>query len=120
MVRKDLLSRLADAGEEAIGKLAETPGADRVVGAMTSMRDRLDELQKRVRGLDELERRVDALERRVEELSPGSKTPAKRPAARTPAVPKTGTTATPRARSSPPRGSGSTGSSSGSAGSPGS
>ena len=33
------------------------------------MRDRVDELQKKVRGIDELERRVAALEQRLEEVS---------------------------------------------------
>ena len=65
MARKDLLSRLADAGEEAIAKLAETPGGDRLMGTVNSLRDRIDELQRRVRGIDELERRVTELERRV-------------------------------------------------------
>ncbi len=66
---KDLLTRLADAGEEAIARLAEAPGTDRIVGAVTSLRERVDELQRRVRGVDALEARVTELERRVEELS---------------------------------------------------
>jgi hypothetical protein len=67
MARRDLLTRLADAGEEAIGKLADTPGADRFMGAIGGMRDRMDELQKRVRGIEDLERRVAALEARLAE-----------------------------------------------------
>ena len=67
--RTDLLGRLADLGEEAIQRLQDTPGADRAVGAVTTMRDRLDELQKRVRGLEELERRLAALEKKVDKLS---------------------------------------------------
>ena len=65
---KDLLTRLADAGEEAIHKLADAPGADRVFGAVNSMRDRVDELQRRVRGLEDLEKRLAAVERKVEKL----------------------------------------------------
>ena len=68
---KDLLTRLADAGEEAIQRLGEMPGANRMMDAMTGMRDRVDELQRRVRGLDALEQRVAALEQRVDELSRG-------------------------------------------------
>ncbi len=71
--RNDLLGRLADLSEEAIQRLSDAPGADRVLGALNSMRDRVDELQKRVRGLEELEKRLAALERKVDKLgSPSS------------------------------------------------
>ena len=69
--RNDLLGRLADLSEEAIQRLSDAPGADRVLGAMNSMRDRVDELQKRVRGLEDLEKRLAALERKVDKLSKG-------------------------------------------------
>lgn len=67
--QKDLLSRLADAGEAAIKSLGDAPGADRFLGAMTTMRDRMDELQRRVRGLEALEQRLVALERKVDRLA---------------------------------------------------
>jgi hypothetical protein len=63
--QKDLLSRLADAGEKAIQRLPDTPGADKLMGAMNGMRDRMDEMQKKLRGLDALERRVAALEKKA-------------------------------------------------------
>jgi hypothetical protein len=66
---KDLLTMLADRGEEAIQRLSDAPGADRVLGAAQALRDRLDEIQKRLRGLDAIERRVAALEKRVDSLS---------------------------------------------------
>jgi TolA-binding protein len=75
---KDLLTRLADAGEDAIHRISEAPGADRIFGAVNAMRDRTDELQKRVRGLEGIERRVADLERRLEALEGGTKTPAAR------------------------------------------
>ena len=90
---RDLLSMLADRGEEAIQKLSDTPGADRLLGAAQSMRERLDELQKKVRGIDALERRVTTLERRLDELAAPSaakkaparkRRPAKKPAAKSP------------------------------------
>ena len=71
MAQRDLLNRLADAGEEAISKLAQAPGAERMLGVVGNLRERIDELQKRVMGLDELEQRVrtlDELERRVDAL----------------------------------------------------
>jgi len=88
---RDLLTMLADRGEEAIQKLSDTPGADRLLGVAQSMRERLDEIQKRVRGIDALEARVAELERKLEKLSapsaakkaPGRKT-AKKPAAKRP------------------------------------
>jgi vacuolar-type H+-ATPase subunit C/Vma6 len=76
--RTDLLSKLAELSEEAIHRLQDAPGGDRVVGAMTTMRDRLDELQKRVRGLDELEQRLTALEKKVDKLAKPSSSTAKK------------------------------------------
>lgn len=95
MARKDLLTRLADAGEDAISRLAGTPSTDRMVGVANTMRARVDELQKRVRGLDELERRVAELERRLDEVESAgtAKKPAaaRRTSARKPAAGKRGT-----------------------------
>ena len=67
--RNDLLGKLAELSEEAIHRLQDAPGGDRVVGTMNAMKDRLDELQRRVRGIDELEARLTALERKVEKLA---------------------------------------------------
>jgi len=67
--RTDLLGKLAELSEEAIHRLQDAPGGDRVVSTMNAMKDRLDELQRRVRGIDELEARLAALERKVEKLS---------------------------------------------------
>ena len=59
-------------------RLQDAPGGDRVVGTMNAMRDRVDELQKRVRGIDELERRLAALEKKVDRLAKSSSaTPAR-------------------------------------------
>ena len=80
--RNDLLGRLADLSEEAIQRLSDAPGADRVLGAMNAMRDRLDELQRRVRGLEALEERLSALERKVEKLAKSGAATAKKPAAK--------------------------------------
>ena len=82
--QKDLLSRLADAGEEAIQRLAKAPGGENVVKAVNASRDRVDELQKRVRGIEGLEKRVAALEKRIDALTKqaGPKPAARKPAAR--------------------------------------
>lgn len=66
---KDLLGRLADLSEEAIQRLSEAPGADRVLSALKGLGDRVDELQRRTRGFEELDRRLSALEKKVSTLS---------------------------------------------------
>jgi hypothetical protein len=71
---KDLLSMLADRGEEAIQRLSDAPGADRLLGAAQALRDRMDEMQKRIRGIDALEKRVAELEKRVDALAAPSTT----------------------------------------------
>jgi hypothetical protein len=96
--QKNLVSRLADAGEEAIQKLADAPGADRFVGAMTSMRERMDDMQKKLRGLDALDRRVGAVERRLDKLE-GKKTASTRSVASTTSKRGSGKAAGSRARS---------------------
>jgi hypothetical protein len=66
---KDLFTRLAEVGEDAIQRIADMPGATKLTDAVNGLRSRVDELQRRVRGLDELERRVSVLEQRVDELA---------------------------------------------------
>lgn len=65
---KDVLARLADAGEEALQRLAELPGGKAVVDAMGGVRERLDDVAARLRALDPLERRVSSIERRLDAL----------------------------------------------------
>lgn len=101
MARKDLLTRLADAGEEAIGRLADTPGAERFMGAIGGMRDRMDELQKRVRGIEDLERRVAALEARLAE--PPAKRTTRARTTRKPAASRTAKTGSTRKSSATPK-----------------
>jgi hypothetical protein len=84
---KDLLTMLADRGEEAIQRLSDAPGADRLLGAAQALRDRMDEMQKRIRGIDALEKRVAELEKRVDALSAPStrrRTTTSKPRARKP------------------------------------
>jgi TolA-binding protein len=68
----NLLGKLADLSEEAMQRLSDAPGAEKVVGAMNTMRGTIDDLQKRVRGLEQLEKRLAALERKVDKLSKGA------------------------------------------------
>jgi hypothetical protein len=66
--QKNIVERLAGAGEEAIQRIGNAPGADKVVGALGTLRDRVDELQKSVRTIDRLEKRLTAIEKRLDKL----------------------------------------------------
>jgi len=63
-----VIARLAGRGEQTLSRLAELPGGARALNAMNDLRGRVDELGKKVRGIDELEQRVAALERELAEL----------------------------------------------------
>ncbi len=90
---KDIFTRVQVLGEEALQKLADVPGGSKLLDMANQSRGRLDEIQKRLRGLDVLERRVDELEARLVKLEGG--TPAKPAAtAKKPAEPKTPSSST--------------------------
>jgi hypothetical protein len=67
---QDIFSRLADRGEDVIGRIGDLnlPGGQKLLETANQLRERADELQRRLRGLDALERRVDALEKKVDEF----------------------------------------------------
>jgi hypothetical protein len=82
--QRNLVTRLADAGEEAIQRLGDAPGGERLLGAVNSMRERMDEMQKRMRGIDQLEQRLGVVERRLDKLEgKGAATTRKKPASTT-------------------------------------
>ena len=68
MATKNPLDRLANLGEELLGKAAQNPSLSRVVQTAMQLRDRVDDLTKRVRGLEAMEKRIDQLEQRVAKL----------------------------------------------------
>jgi hypothetical protein len=80
---KDLLTRLSDVGEEALSRVAGSQATTRVIETVGGMRERLDDVQKKMRGLDALERRVAQLEKRVDELSKPKRTTTRSRAATT-------------------------------------
>jgi phage shock protein A len=80
--QKDLVTRLTDAGEDALQRIAELPGGQRAVGAFNDLRNRVDDLSKKVRGIDELEARVAKLERELASLKREKTTTPRRSAAR--------------------------------------
>jgi len=75
---KDFVTRLADAGEEALHRLTELPGGQRAVDAFNDLRSRVDDLGKKVRGIDALEARVAKLEKEIAALKRPRKARAKR------------------------------------------
>ena len=62
---RDMIARLAERGEQTFARLAELPGGSRALQAMNDLRTRVDELGKKVRGIDELEKRVAKLEKEL-------------------------------------------------------
>ena len=79
---KDLLTRLADRGEQVVGRITDLPGAKTILDTTTSLGKRLDEVQKRLRSIDPLEKRVTVLEKRLDKLE-GKGTTKRAPAKRT-------------------------------------
>jgi TolA-binding protein len=85
MATKSTLDRLTSLGEEVIGKASQNPNLARVVGAATQLKDRVDDLSKRVRGLEGMEKRIADLEQRLKKLEGTQKKAAA--AAKKPAEP---------------------------------
>ena len=80
---KDLLAKLADAGEDALNRLSEAaPVMERLVVFAKSTRKQLDELTRRVQGLTALEGRVAKLEKQVATLTKNA--PKRAPARKAP------------------------------------
>jgi hypothetical protein len=70
---RDVIGRLADRGEQTIAKLADLPGGAKALKAANDLRTRVDELGKKVRGIDALEKRVAKLEKELAALKRAQK-----------------------------------------------
>lgn len=70
---KDTLARLAGKGEATLQRLVELPGGTKAVQAFNDLRTRVDELGKKVRGIDALEKRVAKLEKELAALKRAQK-----------------------------------------------
>lgn len=81
---KDILTRLADAGEDALRKLGDAPGMDRALTYARTTRKQIDELTKRVQGISALEARIAKLEKQVASLSKESSSSKRSPARKAP------------------------------------
>jgi hypothetical protein len=93
--QNDILDRVTQLGQDAISRLSEVPGGSRLVEMMNESKSRLDDMQKKLRGLDELEKRVAKLEKQFAAQSgPKAGATARKPAssdttaAKKPATPK--------------------------------
>lgn len=73
---EDVIARLAGKGEQAVQRLADLPGGTRALQVFNDLRTRVDELSKKVRGIDELELRVAKLEKELAGLKRAQKQPA--------------------------------------------
>jgi hypothetical protein len=67
-MNRNPISQLASLGEEVLGKASQNPTAARVIGSAMQLKDRVDDLSKRVRGLEAMEQRIAALEERLDEI----------------------------------------------------
>ena len=77
--QKDLMAWLTDISEGAIQRIAEAPGADRVLQALKGLGDRVDDLQRRTKGFEELEKRLTKLEKRVDGLAKAKSSASRSP-----------------------------------------
>jgi hypothetical protein len=84
-IEKDFLARLADAGEEALQRVADLPGGQKALTAVNDLRTRVDDMAKKVRGIDALEARVAKLEKELAAVKK-TKSPQRRQAPRKPAA----------------------------------
>ena len=79
--QKDIIKRLSASGEDVVQRIADLPGGAKLLEAGNALRDRLDDVTRRLRALDGLDQRVAELEKRLDELSrpkPARKTTARK------------------------------------------
>ena len=73
MTTRNSLSQLA---EEVLGKAQQNPTASRLVSSAMQLKDRVDDLTRRVRGLEAMERRIELLEKRLAKLESAGRHPS--------------------------------------------
>ncbi len=86
--QKDMRSRVQDLVTEALDKLAEVPGGSKLTNMANETRTRLDDMQKKLRGLDALEKRVAKLERELAKSAASKPATRRKPTARKSATAK--------------------------------
>jgi hypothetical protein len=88
---KDFLTRLADRGEQVVGRITDLPGAKTLVDKTAALAKNVDAMQKELRRLGPLQKRVAAIERRLDKLE-GKGTTRRTTTRRTTTTPKRTTT----------------------------
>lgn len=68
----DVISELADRGEDALRRLVDVPRRI-VIGTMDGVGERLHDVATKLRAIDPLDRRLGAIERRLDSLEQSSK-----------------------------------------------
>ena len=77
---KSTIDRLTSLGEQVrrrLSKAQQNPTANRVLQGAMQMKDRVDDLSKRVRGLEAMEKRMAELEKRLAKLEGAAKRAAR-------------------------------------------
>jgi hypothetical protein len=75
---QDVIGRLAGKGEETLHRLAELPGGTKALKAFNDLKARVDDLSKKVRGVEALEARIVKLEKEVAALKRAQKPTSRR------------------------------------------
>jgi ubiquinone biosynthesis protein UbiJ len=85
-MNRSTIDQLTSLGEKMLDKATKDPRASKVVQSAMQMRERVDDLAKRVSGLEALDKRVARLETRLSKLERSAKgeTPPKRETAAKP------------------------------------
>ncbi|MFN8223520.1 MAG: hypothetical protein U0R50_09810 [Gaiellales bacterium] len=73
---KDLIADLASRGQDALHRLTELPGGTTALKAFNDLRNRVDDLSRKVRGVEQLEARIADLEKDVATLKKSAKASA--------------------------------------------
>ena len=94
--QKDIFAQVRDLGSEAFNRLSEIPGGSKLVEMANDTKARLDEMQKKLRGLDELEKRVAKLEQQLAALNASKATTARKPSTARKPTTSGSTASTPR------------------------
>ena len=91
--QKDIITRLAERGEQVVGRITDLPAAKTLVDKTAALAKNVDSMQKQLRSLGPLEKRVAGLERRLDKLEGKGSTTRKRATTRktTAAKPKSTT-----------------------------
>jgi hypothetical protein len=91
--QKDIFTRLAERGEQVVGRITDLPAAKTLTDKTTALAKNVASMQKQLRSLGPLEKRVAAIERRLDKLEGKGSTTRKRTTTRKTTAAKKTTTA---------------------------